>query len=540
MISKMKARPEKMSVVLDSASAGFNIVHDNGNNKDGGTVDLTPVEYEVLRMAASKMSFNKIVQYDGRSWLSKLDFLDSNKLCFTLTMLKKVKEKDCVGFRALHLEGKHYLAVTRVTHTITKVRGSYWWNVIGNPTSILSGSNVRPTYPKKNTLEESLRVMFAYCFQMMISISRLDSDTVKEKVALGHYTLHNIQFATYLPTDDKSVSLNLMSSAYGKTLVDCLGRATTLASLLGLSFRSFEREINTLNLSAEDSLNDPTVSEHTGFMLTKKTAGGANVFTLSCYDKKAQSEYTGLNTLSDERSNKLIDSRIRMDFTIHKMFFMVLFNAAEKLNPEINYHRNGKYVIEPVANNICRAIASIEEKYEGGFTNWLVREILISRACMFSIWPILDFDYDVLSAVKEALAKPRRVDLSMVYKEWEESASNETLLKVISRYTSSSTAAVITGEIEAETGLSPYIPAIFVTALRTEMATAGFDSQDYYAYYKSMETGDYSNFDSLFKRGKKIINAIVKTERKRAIRVLSNAGKSGMTRMAVASIKTTI
>lgn len=266
---------------------------------------------------------------------------------------------------------------------------------IGNPTTIVSGSNIRPIrIDDVSRFQETLYfyklgfLLPAYMFADKTAF-KWTAKTAK-KIQRGEINVSNTQWALYLPSEDKKIDMVLLAGLYcGRSVAQ--KQSMSLAEYLGF-------ESATTAKGKDGKLS--------GVFLIKKR-GKNHVLTINFYDKRqsVSNKKQGKSLSSEEI--KLIDSSLRLDITAHSAFLQSIVSAAKKhakklieINPQLENKLDRFLLTKPnapiTAYLICRAmsilaIQSSKDRYnnkvlyKGSFTSWLLTRVLEDELHLMSI-----------------------------------------------------------------------------------------------------------------------------------------------------------
>lgn len=259
---------------------------------------------------------------------------------------------------------------------------------IGNPTTVVSGNNIRPIRIDDVSRFQETLYFYRLGFLLLLDILDEHAFTWDKKTAKdlqqGKVNVSNTQWALYLPTQDKKIDMVLLAGLY-------CGRSIKRESSMSLAeYLGFE--------SAMVMKGD--AGNLSGVFLTKKK-GTNHVLTINFYDKRqsVNNKKQG-KTLSAEEI-KLVDNSMRLDITAHVPFLQVIINAAKK-------HAEQLIKVQPAlrqklsrfclstdkrisAYMICRAMSILAvqikdgELYKGSFTTWLLQRVLEDELHLISI-----------------------------------------------------------------------------------------------------------------------------------------------------------
>lgn len=259
---------------------------------------------------------------------------------------------------------------------------------IGNPTTIITGSNIRPIrVDGVSTYRETL-IFYQLGFLMLPAIFHREKFTwtkqVAKRIQLGEINVSNTQWALYLPTDSKRRMLALLTSLYASMLPD-KHQPMQLAEYLGWE--------------SATKMQDER-GQLTGLFLVKKR-GRNHVLTVNFYDKResVHNRKQGGKLLASEA--KLIDGAIRLDITGHAAFLLSMIKLAQKraselaeIRPELR-SKLRRFVLDNsdriTAYRLCRAMSILAikvehgELYKGSFTGWLMQRVVEQELKLLSI-----------------------------------------------------------------------------------------------------------------------------------------------------------
>jgi hypothetical protein len=261
---------------------------------------------------------------------------------------------------------------------------------IGNPTTIVSGSNIRPIAVKNATAFKESLSFFQMGFQLLKSIFADNefewSKETAKRLQRGEIRVNNAQWAVYLGSKDKQLDMALLSGLYCGRLVT-KGYSRSLSEHLGFEAKGMMK-------GAKDKI--------TGLFLMKQK-GRNHVLSVNFYDKK-QSVANKKQTKSlSELELNLIDNTLRLDITAHPRFLDSILRAAKKRSGELIEDRpelatNMKRFLETpltggcTAYMLCKAmhiLSLYKDKTgkwtKGSFTKWLIDRVLNDELHLMSI-----------------------------------------------------------------------------------------------------------------------------------------------------------
>jgi hypothetical protein len=259
---------------------------------------------------------------------------------------------------------------------------------IGNPTTIVSGSNIRPI--RVDDVSRFQETLYFYKLGFLLPpfiFSDHDFSWEKKtarKIQQGEINVSNTQWALYLPSEDKKIDMVLLAGLYCGRSVNH-DRSMSLAEYLG-----FE---SSMTMKGKDG-------KLSGVFLVKKRSNN-HVLTINFYDKRQSvSNKKQGKTLTAEEI-QLIDNALRLDITAHAPFLVSIVNAARKhaerlikVRPALRKKFDRFLLTKPnriTAYMICRAMSILavqikgEEMYKGSFTTWLLNRVLEEELHLISI-----------------------------------------------------------------------------------------------------------------------------------------------------------
>lgn len=259
---------------------------------------------------------------------------------------------------------------------------------IGNPTTIVSGNNIRPIrVDDVSRFRESLS--FYKLGFMLLRFIFADQDfqwskRTEKRIQRGDINVSNTQWALYLPSQYKVFDLGLLADLYCSRRM--AGEKTmALAEYLGFEFATVLKNQQ---------------GELTGVFLVKKK-GTNHVLTVNFYDKRQSVSNKKQSLTLTDLEMKLVNSALRLDITAHRPFLQSLILAAynhgkkliavqPKLRTKLKRFMTGN-LQQCNAYMICRAMSILavqikdDKLYGGSFTTWLMRRILEEELHLISL-----------------------------------------------------------------------------------------------------------------------------------------------------------
>jgi len=276
----------------------------------------------------------------------------------------------------------------KVTYTLYSEKGRCFLAFIGNPTTVVNGTNIRPVRVVTDSdddvgqFTESLqlfRLGFDLLVQVLWKYKFSWSERTEKRLAAGKIRVANAQWALYLPTDNKQSDMALLSGLYAARAISATG-SSALGEYLGF-------EINSVMKDERGDL--------TGLFLLKR-AGTNHNLSINFYDKRASVANKKQSNAIAASEIELITNAIRLDITGHPLFLNSIIADAKdqaakllKVKPEWAGRLKGalsqKIVSnrKPTAYSLCRAMTIlsfyIDKKNnlsKPGFAAWLIDRVL--------------------------------------------------------------------------------------------------------------------------------------------------------------------
>lgn len=372
--------------------------------------------------ALSQMKQPGELNWEERRNSTELELSDFETLYRYFTMLGDMFHRgnpnDPIGF---HFNGNEYTFLPRQCRIIEKMKGghihadltfkrnsdsSQKWIVltyslfmrhdgkrilsfIGNPTTIISGSNIRPIAVKSTTAFKESLSFFQMGFHLIKGIFadgefEWSKETAK-RLQRGEIKVNNAQWAVYLGSKNKQLDMALLSGLY-------CGRLVT---------REYTRSLSEyLGFESKGVFKGPKDSITGLFLLKKK--GTNNVLSVNFYDKKqsvANKKQT--KTISDVEM-QLINNTLRLDITAHPVFLDSIIRAAKKKANDLIEDRpelatNMQRFLETPLTGGCTAYMLCKSMHilslyredskwiKGSFTKWLIDRVLEDELHLISI-----------------------------------------------------------------------------------------------------------------------------------------------------------
>lgn len=349
-------------------------------NPSGNMVHLTAREFDALHSAfaqlGSRMGAHEYgAHFHGREYTllgaqSRVQLSSGGGLRAELTFVRAGDSAQ----RWIHCTYSLY----------THANGARVCAFIGNPTTLIAGSNVRPVrVDDVGHMGETLtffRVGFDFLCALFPAFGW--STGTAARIATGDIAVSNTQWALYLPTADKQRDLALLSGLYCARL-NAVDTSTSLCEHLGFS-------------DATPAKND--AGALTGLFLTRR-AGRNHVLSINFYDKRASIAAKHQGNALEPGEAELIANSLRLDITAHTRWLETMIRAAQRHIDVLETAKPGLRVrlarfcetTTPTAARVARAMNLLGYTVRNGtlvhvgFTAWLLQQILDRELRLISL-----------------------------------------------------------------------------------------------------------------------------------------------------------
>ena len=370
-----------------------------------------------------------------------------------------------------------------------------WVAVQANPTSLLSGQNIRPVTPTFKSLRRELAFQFTWPHLVVLAICEQADPgfeqpaVLADKLLSGLAVYQNIQFANYLtvPDKDKALSLDLIYALLHAMRIEKAGDrlgSFNIGELLGIKAQRFTK-------------TEPDGRERTQTVVLRKMSGTRQLASLSFYDKAHQ---TGLNPSQARELG--VAGLLRLDTTLMQRGIGKLLSDAEKLarreGLDGRLARNGAGQLTCTGANIVGAIAWIELYYSTqiggvehrGLLGWIVSRLLIDE---FHLGELLTFSPKRWRRVKALFAELGERDprYKQAFSAWRGVANGNQPLRVCLKGAGLSKASIARclGQVRV-LGLSGQVPPKYWVHLESLARDWGASTAELAAANKKIRTGE--------------------------------------------------